>query len=198
MARILADIAGTNLATGTTRYYAHDHLGSTRNLYSAARQMIGTYWYTPYGDLHNQAGEALESLGGAFTGKPWDPDAQLYYFPYRYYSPKNARWLTRDPLGMIDGPNVYAYVRGNPVNLIDKLGLQRVPISLSKSACREGCRALYPNKPSRVQACYFICNRLKGCSCNALWDLCSHMKRHEAAKQATMCFTFYTEICSGK
>ena len=45
VARILGDIAGTNPATGTTRYYAHDHLGSTRNLYSTARQMIGTYWY---------------------------------------------------------------------------------------------------------------------------------------------------------
>jgi RHS repeat-associated protein len=58
-----------------------------------------------------------------FTGKPYDSQTGLYWFPYRYYSPAQARWLTRDPLGMVDGPNVYAYVVGNPVGRVDPLGL---------------------------------------------------------------------------
>ena len=52
-----------------------------------------------------------------------DGESGLYYAPHRYYSPFQARWTTRDPLGMVDGPNVYAYVRGNPVNFRDPLGL---------------------------------------------------------------------------
>ena len=57
-------------------------------------------WYVPRSNV------ALEGLAAAFTGKPWDVAAQMYYFPYRWYSPSAARWLTRDPLGMVDGPNV--------------------------------------------------------------------------------------------
>jgi RHS repeat-associated protein len=70
-----------------------------------------------------------EGLAAAFTGKPWDAAAQMYYFPYRWYSPSAARWLTRDPLGMVDGPNVYGYVRGMPINLIDEEGtVVQVPV----------------------------------------------------------------------
>ncbi|MBX3180249.1 MAG: RHS repeat-associated core domain-containing protein, partial [Candidatus Hydrogenedentes bacterium] len=54
-----------------------------------------------------------------FTGHAWDSEARLYYTAYRYYSPDANRWLTRDPLGMVDGPNVYAYVVNNPVSLVD-------------------------------------------------------------------------------
>jgi hypothetical protein len=32
-------------------------------------------------------------------------------------------WLSRDPIGEKDGPNIYAYVRNDPVNRIDPLGL---------------------------------------------------------------------------
>jgi len=33
------------------------------------------------------------------------------------------RWNTRDPLGMVEGPNLYSYVRGNPASYVDPLGL---------------------------------------------------------------------------
>jgi hypothetical protein len=31
--------------------------------------------------------------------------------------------MTADPLGMIDGPNVYCYLNNNPINLLDPWGL---------------------------------------------------------------------------
>ena len=57
-----------------------------------------------------------------FTGHKGDGESGLYYAPERYYSPFQARWTTRDPLGMVDGPNVYAYVRGNVIILVDPYG----------------------------------------------------------------------------
>ncbi|MCK4401360.1 RHS repeat-associated core domain-containing protein [bacterium] len=41
----------------------------------------------------------------------------------KLYDPTVGRFISKDPLGMIDGPNMYAYVNNNPVNLIDPWGL---------------------------------------------------------------------------
>ncbi len=127
VAGILGDAAGANPATGAYRYYVSDHLGSTRGLYDGGKSALGGYEYSPYGELYANSGSvALEGLAAAFTGKPWDAAAQMYYFPYRWYSPSAARWLTRDPLGVVDGPNVYVYVRANPVTGQDPFGLMAV------------------------------------------------------------------------
>lgn len=40
----------------------------------------------------------------------------------RYYDPEVGRWITPDPLGYADGPNLYAYVHNNPINSFDRLG----------------------------------------------------------------------------
>ena len=127
VANVLADVAGTNPATGAYRYYASDHLGSTRGLYDGSKSALGSYEYTPYGEVYASSGSVgLEGLAAAFTGKAWDSAAQMYYFPYRWYSPSASRWLTRDPLGMVDGPNVYSYVKDNPVELVDPMGSQSI------------------------------------------------------------------------
>lgn len=48
----------------------------------------------------------------------------LIDFGFRFYDPKASQWLTRDPLGEADGPNLYAYVRNNPGSYIDLYGLK--------------------------------------------------------------------------
>jgi len=47
----------------------------------------------------------------------------LVYFGARYYDVGIGRFITPDPLGMIDGPNMYLYCGNEPVNLIDVWGL---------------------------------------------------------------------------
>jgi len=39
------------------------------------------------------------------------------------YDPEVGRWLTPDPLGFADGPNLYAYVHNNPLTFVDPDGL---------------------------------------------------------------------------
>ena len=117
----MAEIVGSNPATGTYRYYSEDRLGSVRRMRDANKASLATYEYDPYGGQYAFSGLALNH---GFTGHTWEPDAGLYYAPFRYYSPAAARWLTRDPLGMSDGSNVYAYVGEDPIKAVDRLGLQ--------------------------------------------------------------------------
>jgi hypothetical protein len=47
----------------------------------------------------------------------------MYHFPFRSYSPELGRWMQRDPLGYVQGMNLYAYAASMAVGLTDPLGL---------------------------------------------------------------------------
>ncbi|MGA8164919.1 MAG: RHS repeat-associated core domain-containing protein, partial [Waddliaceae bacterium] len=51
-----------------------------------------------------------------------DEDTGRIHFLKRDYSPDLGRWLTADPLDFADGPNLYAYVRNNPLSFVDPDG----------------------------------------------------------------------------
>jgi len=95
------------------------NIGSTTQLRNEDNTFAGDYEYTPYGQSWHAGGATTDHQ---FTGKYRDTKADLYYFPYRNYSPALARWVTPDPLGMIDGPNLYSYVRNSPTTNWDPTG----------------------------------------------------------------------------
>lgn len=57
-----------------------------------------------------------------YSGKEMD-ETGLYYYGQRYYAPWCQRWISADPAGSVDGWNLYAMVRNNPVSAVDPLGL---------------------------------------------------------------------------
>jgi RHS repeat-associated protein len=59
----------------------------------------------------------------------YNADSGLYLTQYRGYDPVAGRWLSRDPVGEGTDPagNLYAYVGGNPIGLVDPFGLQDIP-----------------------------------------------------------------------
>ncbi|WP_311767892.1 RHS repeat-associated core domain-containing protein, partial [Burkholderia cepacia] len=57
-----------------------------------------------------------------FQGQQEDAETGLRYNRYRYYDPGSGRFVSKDPIGLDGGINVYQYVP-NPVEWIDPFGL---------------------------------------------------------------------------
>ncbi len=113
---------GRDESTGRS-YFLTDHQGSTIALTGAAGQVQGRYHYEAYGETQFEAIEAGFSSSNPYqyTGRENDENG-LYHYRARYYSPTSKRFTQQDPLGMVDGPNQYAYVVGNPVSYTDPTG----------------------------------------------------------------------------
>jgi len=57
-----------------------------------------------------------------FSTKYCDDETGHYYYGYRYYSPTQGRWLSRDPIGENGGRNLYGFLDNDPANYVDVLG----------------------------------------------------------------------------
>jgi hypothetical protein len=71
---ILADVDSDDPSTGTYRYYFQDNIGSTRRLRNDAKASLGSYEYTPYGQVYIESGATIRYK---YTGKEWDDTADL-------------------------------------------------------------------------------------------------------------------------
>ena len=58
-----------------------------------------------------------------FSSYVYNVHTELYLVRFRCYDTALGRWIERDPLGYIDGMNVYEYVRGQPLTAVDPYGL---------------------------------------------------------------------------
>jgi RHS repeat-associated protein len=61
-----------------------------------------------------------------FTGRVYDSESNLYYYRNRMYSPELARFISKDPKGYVDGMNLYAYVKNNPLKYLDPMGTRAI------------------------------------------------------------------------
>lgn len=104
---------------GRTFYPLHDHNGNVATLVDLNGNAVETYRYSGFGIEITTA-----SLNPwRFASKRFDPETNLVYFGRRYYDPAIGRWITADPEGYQDGPNLYAYVHNNPLSKYDLYGL---------------------------------------------------------------------------
>lgn len=108
-------------------YQLSNHLGSSSLELNEDGDIISYEEYFPFGDTAFLAGSSARDIrlkDYRYTGKECDDATGLYYYGFRFYASWLGRWLSPDPIGPQDGLNLYQFVRGNPVNLIDPSGLQ--------------------------------------------------------------------------
>lgn len=118
---VLAEAPATGVVT-SMKYYFRDHLGSTRSTRREDTTKSVSFEYVPYGKVYASSGLGQLFTQDRFTGHEYDYETNMYWAPYRNYRPDMLRWISRDPLGMFDGPNVYGYVQGRPTSYGDSTG----------------------------------------------------------------------------
>ncbi len=116
-----------SLAAQLIRYQFGNHLGSASLELDEAGAIISYEEYYPYGSTSYQAMDKRIKAAAKryrYTGKERDEETGLYYHGARYYAPWLGRWTATDPGGMVDGPNLYIYVRNYPIGLRDPSGYE--------------------------------------------------------------------------
>jgi RHS repeat-associated protein len=134
-----------NVSAPSLHFYVDDPLGTRRAQISASVPGLleATYLSLPFGDSFNQIAYApgvTDPTENHFTGKERDPESGAGatgtgndYFGARYYASSMGRFMSPDwsakiepvPYAKLANPqslNLYAYVRNNPLVLIDADG----------------------------------------------------------------------------
>ncbi len=115
-------MAMVDAQTNQLYVYHFDGTGHTVAMTDSNQATVNKYGYTPFGKLLGKT----ETIPQPFTyvgqyGVMTEAD-NLYYMRARYYDAEVGRFIKEDPIGFAGGLNLYAYVGGNPVNVIDPSG----------------------------------------------------------------------------
>ena len=129
--------------------------------------VVASYAYDAFGNIIQKSGVKADELKMRFSTKYSDDESGLYYFGHRFYSPRLARWLTRDPIEEDGGINLYAYCGNNPILYYDKDG------------CAYFAKRKLSALPWRIEARDFIGNPFKTALIDGLADYLNIELQHE-------------------
>ncbi|WP_347903196.1 RHS repeat-associated core domain-containing protein [Pseudomonas purpurea] len=120
------------LSNNLVRFNFRDHLGSSSLELDEDAGVLSQESYYPFGGTAWWVGKnATEATYRTirYSGKERDATG-LYYYGYRYYAPWLQRWVSPDPAGNVDGPNLYQMVGNNPLNYYDGQGTLKIPLDI--------------------------------------------------------------------
>jgi RHS repeat-associated protein len=124
--------SSSSSSLSSTALFLYDGNGNVANLIAAeSASTLATYEYGPFGNTLVASGPLADAnpirfstkyaetahLPGSFAG----PD--LYYYGLRYYNPGLGRWTSRDPIGEQGGAALHRFVRNDPAERWDGIGL---------------------------------------------------------------------------
>jgi RHS repeat-associated protein len=117
-----AGLTGRVDASGQVSYFAFDALGNTSEITDASGAVLNQYAYQPFGE--RLAGQESIENPFQFVGEHgvMHEGHDLLFMRARYYDPQTGRFTQRDPVGSVQGPNLYDYASGDPLNRLDPSG----------------------------------------------------------------------------
>jgi len=106
----------------SSAFYHADGNGNVTCLINALQLIVARYEYDSYGNILFAIGSLADANTMQFSSMP-KHQSGLILFLRRPYDPILQRFLGCDPIQESGGINLYRFVRNNPVNSIDWLGL---------------------------------------------------------------------------
>ena len=116
---------------GNPVYYLTDAMGSVIGLADGLGVEVADFRYDSFGNLRSSTGvegvrEALAGGDFRFQGQWLESTTDLYNFRARYYDPESGRFVSRDPVEIIEyepeSSNPYQFVYHNPLIMSDPSG----------------------------------------------------------------------------
>ena len=104
-------------------FYHYNHRGDVVSVTNSSGNEVAEYWYGAFGNMVRKTGTFDSPY--QFSTKEYDAASGLSYFGFRYYSPAQGIWLSKDPLGYVNGLDLYSITINDPINWIDPLGLKQ-------------------------------------------------------------------------
>lgn len=109
-------------------YYHCDQIGTPLLMTDEMGEVVWEASYRAWGEAREVIARVSKAAGVEprnpirFQGQQEDAETGLRYNRNRYYDPSSGRFVSKDPIGLAGGINVYQYVP-NPIQFIDPFGL---------------------------------------------------------------------------
>ena len=106
--------------------YGLDLTKNVTELYKSDGTIANAYAYEPFGGV-TQAGIITNPL--QWSSEVYDAELGMVYYNFRFYNPRDGRWISREPIGDKVGANLYAFMGNTIIQNVDILGLIAIPAS---------------------------------------------------------------------
>ena len=109
---------------GASYYPLTDIQGTIWGYVDSQNNVVARWRYDAWGNVLDEevTVPALASIRYRFQCREWSAATGLVNFRMRWYDAEMGRWLSKDPIGLSGGLNLYAFCGNSPVVHVDPIG----------------------------------------------------------------------------
>ena len=104
---------------GVTYYALTDIQGTVWGYADSQNNVVARWQYDAWGNVLSEyvvpSASALAALRYRFQGREWSAATGLINFRMRWYDSETGRWLSKDPIGLSGGLNLYVFCCDAPI-----------------------------------------------------------------------------------
>jgi len=113
---------------GVSYYPLTDIQGTVWGYVDSQNNVVARWRYDAWGNVVDEfvSIPALANVRYRFQCREWSAATGLIHFRMRWYDSETGRWISKDPILLEGGLNVYAFCGNDPINRTDPSGLCEV------------------------------------------------------------------------